>query len=253
MNYILTGATSDIGRAILAKLIATPEATVIATGHTNPVGGVREGWVALDGIDLCDDTCLARLRDKVREHFHAPFVLIHSVGRFWEHCPIHHFALSEAAEMMKSHYLSLYGVARYLMPVAAHVGGARFIAFSCNSVQYNYPEMAAFTSSKAAVECLVKCIANEWSKYNVIANAVVLPTVGTSGVAALMNAGKKAGRIEDFLSPESIADTVIDSVAKLPQEVNGNTLKLFKHSDSFYKQSYFDRNPSPVGCDYLAR
>lgn len=56
-----------------------------------------------------------------------------------------------------------------------------------------------------------------------------------------------------ILSPESIADTVIDSVAKLPREVNGNALKLFRHSDSFYGQSYFDRNPSPAGCDYLAR
>jgi NAD(P)-dependent dehydrogenase (short-subunit alcohol dehydrogenase family) len=253
MNYIVTGATSDIGRAILATLTRTPGALVIATGFTAQVGLVPTGWVTLDHIDLCDDACLEHLREEVCRRFDGPFVLIHSVGKFWQHRPIHRCSVSQAAEMMMSHYVSLYGVARHLLPVAARLGGARLIAFSCNSVQYNYPEMAAFTSAKAAVECLVKCIANEWSRYNVIANAIALPTVATGRVTKLIKADEKRGRLEDFLSPEQIAHTIIHAVAALPPEVNGNALRVFRHSDTFYGQSYFDRNPSPVGGDYLTR
>jgi len=42
--------------------------------------------------------------------------------------------------------------------------------------------MAAFTSAKAACECLIKCIANEYSQYGIIANAIALSTILTPKV-----------------------------------------------------------------------
>ncbi len=58
MNYVLTGATSDIGRAILEKLKDKIEAKHIATVFNKPVGNMPEGGNALDDVNLWEDKCL---------------------------------------------------------------------------------------------------------------------------------------------------------------------------------------------------
>ena len=112
--------------------------------------------------------------------------------------------------------------------------------------------MAAFSSSKAAVDCLVKCIANEWSKYGVVANALALPTISTEAVRSLVRDGKKAGCVEGYIGVDELAELVLGAIAGIPPEVNGNVIKLFKHSDAFFGQSYFERNPSARRGNYLA-
>jgi NAD(P)-dependent dehydrogenase (short-subunit alcohol dehydrogenase family) len=119
-------------------------------------------------------------------------------------------------------------------------GGGRLVAFSCNSIQHNYPEMAPFTAAKAAVETLVKCIANEYSTAGIQANALALPTIRTPKVCE----SKDLPDEEDYVAPAELARIVLDEILCLSSYVNGNSIKLFKPSSAFYRTSYFDRNPS---------
>jgi 2-deoxy-D-gluconate 3-dehydrogenase len=123
-------------------------------------------------------------------------------------------------------------------------GGGKIIAFSCNSVIYNYPEMAAFTSVKAAVEGLIKAISNEWAGKGVSANAFALPTIKTKKVID----SKKVEDFKDYITPDELADIVL-SFLKLPHNyINGSIIKLFKYNSSFYSKSYFERNPPSDKC-----
>jgi len=200
----------------------------------------HKGVVYLEGCDLLDETCVRRIAHTVTEHFTGPFALIHSVGDFWNHQPLDETPPNVARSQMESHYLTLYTVLHQLLPLMAQAGGGRVIAFSCNSVQQNYPEMAPFTAAKAAIETLIRCVANEYAGCGVQANSVALPTIYTDKVR-----GSKILSNEDsYVTPEDLADFLYETMLTLPSIVNGSTVKVFKHNRNFYNLSYFERNPS---------
>lgn len=194
----------------------------------------------LGGIDLTKGDHLKKLSKISTQFFNGPFVVIHSVGDFWCHRPLDECGLRVATKMIKSHYLTLYGVIYSLIPLMLRRGGGRFIAFSCNSVSYNYPEMAPFTSAKAAVESLIKCVANEYSGEGIQANALQLPTIRTSKVLR----AKPKGDHDSYITPEELARIVITDLSVSSAYISGSVVKVFRHSDSFYHKAYFERNPT---------
>ena len=234
-NYVITGANSEIGRALADKLLSHGHNVLLISRSSKSICGSAE-WI--DGIDLTIESDLVRLRKKVSEHFNSPFALVHSVGDFWAHKSISNTPFSEAISQIHSHYLTLFGTIKAIIPIMQKNGGGKIIAFSCNSVRYNYPDMAAFTSSKAAVECLIKCIANEQSKYNVISNAFALPSIQTEGVRK----SKPKEFYKNFPDLNELTDCIEQTIENLSPLQNGNIINLFKYSDSFYNKGYYQRN-----------
>ena len=190
--------------------------------------------------DLTQESDLGIIRSHAKKFFDQPFTTIHSVGDFWNHKPLVDTPLLEARKMIESHYFTLYGLAQAILPVQKELGGGRLIAFSCNSVGYNYPDMAAFTSAKAALECLIKCIANEYSQYGIVANAIALSTILTPKVEK----AKKKKYFKDYLTVEELVEIILDNIAGLSSFVNGNVIKLLKYSEYFYNEGYYQRNPT---------
>jgi len=88
------------------------------------------------------------------------------------------------------------------------------------------------------VETLIKCVAHEYAEHGISATALALPTIRTAKVLV----EKPQGDHENYISVEDLARIVFD-VLKLPPTVNGNVVKVYKHSKTFYHSSYFDRNP----------
>ena len=146
--------------------------------------------------------------------------------------------MTEAQEFIDTHYMTLVGAAMAMFPVMTAVGGGRLIGMSCNSVAFNYPDMAPFTAAKAAVEALLKSLANEYLDRGIATTALALPTIRTPKVAA----SKPTVDQENYLTPEDVADAV-DHVVTLPKYVTGNVMRLVRYSPSFYEKGYFERNP----------
>ena len=123
----------------------------------------------------------------------------------------------------------------------ADVGGGRILALSCTSTNFSYPDMAAFTSAKAALEMLIKCVANEWAPRGITANAIALSTVGTTKVAK--SPSKPMSKRESYVTPEEVAE-LIEQVLFLPSPfLSSNVVRPLKYSPTFYNTGYFQRNP----------
>jgi NAD(P)-dependent dehydrogenase (short-subunit alcohol dehydrogenase family) len=239
-QYLISGAASDIGAALVARLRAVPDSRCLMTTRRTalePPGPIAPPHRLVDGVDLASEVGLARLGKEVATFFTAPFTFIHSVGDFWYHKSIEDTALPEAEQMMRSHYGTLYGAIRAVLPVMIKLGGGRILAFSCTSVDHSYPEMAAFTSAKAAVQTLIKCVANEYARHGVVANAIALSTIRTAKVEA----SKASEYHEGYVWPNELVETVMAAL-DLPPIINGNVLRLLKYSESFYNEGYFRRN-----------
>jgi short-subunit dehydrogenase len=240
-NYLITGATSDIGYSLLDYLARKTTAKVLAVSRSSLDTSritLSSQMKCVAGIDLLNRDNLALLRSITDQYFSEPFTLIHCVGNFWHHKPLAETPLDEAESMILSHYLTLYNVASILLPLMVVRNGGRIIAFSCNSVSYNYPDMAAFTSAKAAVETLIKCIANEHSRHNVVSNAFALSTILTEKVIQEKDKQYHA----HYMTPDELCELVVEDIANSSQFLNGNVIKLLKYSPFYYKEGYYTRN-----------
>lgn len=240
-SIILTGVSSHLGQALLKEIIAKYDYKIITTSrHTNGLTFNIDSsrHIHLNGIDLTKATCFSKLKETASSFIKDNFDIIHSVGNFWYHVPFSNYPIESARAMMESHYLTLYGICYEMLPLMIENGGGHIIAFSCNSVRYNYPNMAAFTSAKAAVETLIKCLANEYSKYNIVANVMALASLQTDTVKK----SKPYGDFDNFMSLKKVAKTVLKINDGELSYLNGNVINLFKHSDSFYNVGYLERN-----------
>jgi len=238
-GVLVTGASSDIGKE-LCKRLEGRQLKVLGTYNTHRP---RESDVILppEGMDLSDDADLQKLRSFTEQHLHGPFAVVHCVGDFWEHVPLDRCSLERARRMVTSHYLTLYGVLHRLLPYMAKVGGGRVLALSCTSTGFNYPDMAAFTSAKAALETLIKCVANEWAPSGVAANAIALSTIGTTKV--LDSPSKPMSDQEAYIMPSEAAEFIEELLLFASPFLSGNVVRPLKHSHTFYNTGYFQRNP----------
>jgi len=236
-NYVVTGANSEIGSALALHLIQNGH-KLLLTSRSAKKGPLSGSCAWMEGVDLLRESDLLRIREEARRLFDSPFALVHSVGDFWRHKSIERTTLNEAVSMVQSHYITLFGVVKALVPVMREVGGGKVIAFSCNSVKYNYPDMSVFTSAKAAVECFIKCIANEQAQYDITANAFALPSIMTNSVIAT--------KPEEYHKDYPTLDELVCCIEKVTESLttltNGNILSLFKYSSAFYHKGYYERN-----------
>lgn len=234
-NYVIMGAKSEIGQALANHLI-TKGHKILLVSRSEKNADTKMDWV--DGIDLTREEDLAKLGAEIGNRFKESFNVVHSVGDFWAHKAITNTSFSEAVSQIQSHYITLYGVMKAVIPLMQNVGGGKIFAFSCNSVRYNYPDMAAFTSAKAAVECLIKCIANEQSKYNIIANAFALPSIRTKSVMET----KPQEFWDNYVTLDALVECLEKTMENMSPLTTGNVISLFKYSDSFYHKGYYERN-----------
>ena len=241
LNLLITAASSDIGSALFSKVAADPLNRVVTTSfrtNLNHLVDLAASCQHLHGVDLTDQDDLRRLSRAVAEMFDSPFGWLHCAGDFWHHKRIEETPLEEARSMIASHYLTLYSTAQIVLPIMKQVGGGRVLAFSCNSVRYSYPEMAAFTPAKAAVESLVRCLANESLEWNILLNCLALPTVATPKVMA----SKQPEYHPHYVTMEELIEAILGCLSTMSPLATGNSIAVVKHSPYFYQEGYYRRN-----------
>lgn len=239
-NYVITGATSYLGREIINylsldennKIIAISRKSQKNEAYTNNANVHR-----LEGIDLLVKDCLAIMTEKVKMLFNESFHVINCTGYYKGQKDFEKVSFEESNEIFESNYTTVYNTALYLLPLIKDRKGGHFIGFSCNSVRFNYPQMAPFTAAKSALESLIRTIANEQYAFGVIANSFQLSTLLTEHEVEV----KPNGDHENWLKPIEVA-YYIESFIQQPMPIsNGNSINLYHHSDSFFNKSYFER------------
>lgn len=239
-NIVVLGASSDIGSEIVRKAATQEANTVLAVSRSQLAEDAFDPRVkAISGIDLLNEADVARLAIEIDTRFTRPFSVIHSIGNFWTHKPLVETSFAEVRGMIESQLLTLFAVASALTPLMIARKGGRLVAFSCNSVGYSYPDMSPFTASKAGIESFIRCYANEHAEFGISASALALPTIRTRKVLI----EKPTGDHANYIPPDELAEFILEHVLAVPSEVNGNVIKVFKHSPTFYHSSYYDRNP----------
>ena len=240
LSFVITGAGGDLGRSLSEYLIAEAEVRLLLTTHgrhdfenLQETNRVRY----CPNLDLTDEQDLATLATEVDQTFSTQFHVINCAGYFPGYKPLVEIKVPEARRVFESNLLTVYGVASALLPLMQARKGGHFIAFSSHTDYQSYPLMAAFTSAKVGLESLTRSIAHEYSKDNVIANTLAVATLATELEKRL----KPLGDHENWLQPSQVCRLVRELIKSPFSIMNGNTIHLYNHSESFFHQSYFDR------------
>jgi NAD(P)-dependent dehydrogenase (short-subunit alcohol dehydrogenase family) len=242
-NYLITGATSGIGKALVNKLSEEKKGDNKIFLLSRSIDESLEKMVTDDHLAYYPATDLTTLHklpniiDAIDVFFPGQFVLIHCAGDFWEHLPFLEVSAETAANMMNSHYGTLYSVLQAVIPLFLKKGGGKIVTFSCNATSQNLPNMLPFTAAKAAVEASIKCIAHEFAAQNIVANAIGLSSLQTEKVRK----SKPYGDYDHYINLSDICDTVLEVANFSNGLANGNIINCYEYSTSFYNKGYFER------------
>ena len=242
-NYLITGATSALGRALVENLINKFETGlklfIVSRSHNDELENVSNGKniVYRSGIDLLELSQNSSVVAEIDLFFDEPFKLVHSAGDFWLHLPFLEFDTTKARKMMDSHYGTLYNVLQCVLPVMISKGGGKVLTFSCNATDYHFPNMLPFTAAKAAVDAAIKCTAHEFADRGIVANSLALSSLKTPQ----NKHSKPFGDFDHYLDLHELSQTVIEIAEFSNNLANGNVINCYKYSDSYYNEGYFQR------------
>lgn len=241
-KYLITGATSSLGKALAEHIVKTSTENyklfLISRSHNDHLQKLAgENVKYVSGVDLLsmqEDTDLIKA---VKLFFNGSFTIIHSAGDFWLHLPFLKVDTAIAIKMMNSHYGTFYNVLQIFLPHLIENGGGRILTFSCNATDYHFPNMLPFTAAKAAIDSTVKCIAHEHSKDGIIINSIALSSLKSEQ----NKSSKPYGDYNNYLDLDELSNTILDVVNQKETLMNGNVIKCFKYSESYYNEGYFQR------------
>lgn len=240
LSFVITGAGGDLGRSLSEFLVAEAEVRLFLTTHGEHDFGKLEKSRRVrycPNLDLTDEQDLATLAREVDKYLKTRFHVLNCVGYFPGYKPLAEIKVPEAQRVFESNLLTVYGVAGALLPLMRARKGGHFIAFSSHTDYQSYPLMAAFTAAKAGLESLIRSIAHEYSKDKITANTLAVATLATDLEKKL----KPLGDHENWLQLSQVCNLVRKLVESPFSTVNGNTIHVYNHSESFFHQSYFDR------------
>ena len=240
-NYLITGATSALGTE-LSKIIAAQanpntKLLMLSRTHSSDLEHLTNSSIRyISGVDLITLHTDDKYANLCSEFFDGSISLIHCAGDFWAHRGFLDVSTELAEKYMNSHYLTLYAVLQSVLPIMIKKNGGKIAAFSFNSSNENFPHILPFNAAKAAVEATIKCIAHEYAKENIVANILSLASLKTEA----SRKSRPFGDFENYLELSELCNAILEAMDLSPL-INASTINIYKYSDSYYNQGYFER------------
>lgn len=239
-SFVITGANSFLGRAF-AKTLSNNEAYKVFLTSRNKFnfnGLLKKKNVSyLPEIDLTVESDAKKFADAVNDFLPDQFHVINCLGYFPGYDTLEEINTETAKKIFDSNVIALYSVANNLLPHMCKRKGGHFIGFSTHTSYQHYPRMVAFTAAKIAVESLIRGIANEYLEKGINANTIALATLLTETELKM----KPKGDSKNWLNTDEVCEFVENIVLQPSKLISGNVIHIYKYSDTFFHQSYFDR------------
>ena len=233
---VVTGASGYLAQAVISEFLDHGLHVVAASRKAIRLNA-GSGWDEIAaGCDLATPEGAGRLSDAVSALEPRPLIVVNCVGYFPGYKPFLNVSHDETERTIRSNFTAVYFTALSLMPLLRERGG-HFITFTTISAPDAYPLMAAFDSSKAAVEQLTRHLANEFGHAGVQANTFALATLKTPEEIRLQPHGDH----DHWVEPREVAANIRALTAGEFGLLNGTTFKCYHYSGSFYQTSYLER------------
>jgi len=222
---LVTGASRGIGRAVALEL-AREGAHVIAVART--IAGLEElddairkvgSGATLVPLDLRDGEAIPRLAGAIAQRWRRLDILVGNAGVLGTLTPVHQIDPKQWIEAIDVNVNANLRLIQFLDPLLKESDAGRAVFVTSGAVQHLRPFWGTYSTSKAALDALVKTYAHESASTRLRVNLF-----SPGPVRTIMRA--KAFPGEDPMTlptPEEVAPRIVDLV--LPSEDrNGQTI-----------------------------
>ena len=214
---VVTGASSGIGAAVAARLLARDE-NVVAVARRADVLAERYGAcpnAVCAAVDLESPDATARVAAAVKERFDTVRGFVHAAG-FVAPAPLGLVQDETAHRLFSVHALFPLQFLGWLAKRPNHADGASAVLVSSLAAHEGDCGNAAYAAAKGAVEGLLRPAAAELAPRGVRVNAVVLGVVDTPMAQGSWMARCTPEQIDarraryplGFGTPEKVADVI---------------------------------------------
>jgi len=210
---LVTGASRGIGYAS-ALALAKAGAHVVAAARTQ--GGLEElddeiriatgKSATLTPFDLVDGGAIDRLGGALNERFGKLDILVHAGAMLGTLTPASHMEPRDWAKVVAINLTAPYRVIRSFEPLLRQSDAGRAIFFTSNAASQPRAFWGGYAATKAGMEALVKCWADE------LENTPVRPMLVNPGrMRTRMRAEAYPGEdAEDLPDPSEIGPMIVD-------------------------------------------
>ena len=226
----MTGASRGIGRAT-AVALAREGAHVIALART--VGGLEElddeirrdgGSATLVPLDLKDGPAFPRLAGSIAERWRKLDILIGNAGVLGTLTPVHQIDPKHWIEAIDVNVNANLRLIQFLDPLLKASDAGRAIFVTSGAATNTRPYWGTYSTTKAALDVLVKTYALECASTNVRVNLF-----SPGPVRTLMRANAFPGEDQNTLpSPEDVARQIVDLA--LPSETRNAEIIAYRRA-----------------------
>lgn len=186
---LVTGASSGIGLAT-ARLLAERGAKVsLAARSADKLAAIAAELPDAFSVptDMTDGNAVAAMVWRTQEHFGRVDLLINNAGQGY-YAPIEHITPDDYRALFDLNVIGPLAAMQAVIPIMRQQGGGMIVGISSGTSLIALPGMAAYSSTKRALNAITLTARAELSQDNIIASVVypyiTLTSFDTNAVAA---------------------------------------------------------------------
>jgi 3-oxoacyl-[acyl-carrier protein] reductase len=237
---LITGGSRGIGAATV-KLFAQAGADVVFSYHRSKEAAeqvqqeARKHSTRVESFkaDLGKMASAKKLVDFTRERLGRLDILVANAGIWNEQdTPIEKLTEREWDEMIRVNLKSVYSVIHYAVPHMIAQRGGRIVAISSTAGQRGEAFHTHYGASKGAIISLVKGLASELARHNILVNCVAPGWVDTDMSASVLRtkAGLKSALVpipvKRVGTAEEIAGPILFAASDLATFITGEVINV---------------------------
>ncbi len=162
-NYLITGASSGIGRQIALDLAASGAKVLAVARREEELKKVQSEYpqnIFIAVADVCDKESVKSAMDSFISDNGAFNGFVHAAG-IYQFSPVKVFDKSQFTQMMDINFWSGFDIIQILGKKKYSVEGASFVMFSSVAAVEGEKGLLAYSATKAAVSSAVRSVAKE--------------------------------------------------------------------------------------------
>ena len=217
-NALITGGGRGIGKAVALEYAKNGANIAITALEENElfevINDVRKFGLEAISIpaDLTKIKDIEKVANEFFKHFKSCDILVNNAGMSY-YCPMLDVSLEKAVKLFKLNLIAYYAMNKLILPkMVEKKSGNIIMTASVHGNMFFNPNQVAYSSTKAGVSAMGKCLHNELNPFNIQVNVVLPGAIQTK----LYEDSAMRGQIApEPISPEAIAPIYLFLASKL--------------------------------------